>query len=81
MEIVAIERNEKDTNYGTIRLDNYEITMIANALYEYEKNHGERLMNNINQEWKVFQSITSYGRVNPELVFAKWAEENYGKAE
>ena len=69
MEIMRITREEGDVNYGTVRLDNYEITMIANALYQYSKERHDANFATLYEEWNVFQCLTSYGRVIPNLCF------------
>lgn len=74
MEIMRIAREEGDVNYGTVRLDNYEITLIANALYQYGKNNYALSFNGLDEEWNVFQCLTSYGRVIPNLCFSKKEE-------
>ena len=74
MEIMRIAREEGEVNYGTVRLDNYEITTIANALYQYSKQCHTPLFEELNEEWNVFQCLTSYGRVIPDLCFPKKEE-------
>lgn len=74
MEIMRIAREEGDVNYGTVRLDNYEITLIGNALYQYSKERHDANFANLYEEWKVFQCLTSYGRVIPNLCFPKKEE-------
>lgn len=81
MEIMAVERSKTDTSYGTARLNLYDITMISNALYEYRKNHGEALLNNLHEEWKAFQCVVAYGNVNHDFIFTKCAEERDGETE
>lgn len=74
MEIMRIAREKGDVNYGTVRLDNYEITMITNALYQYSKQCHTSVFEELNEEWKVFQCLTSYGRIIPDLCFPKKEE-------
>lgn len=74
MEIMRIAREEGEVNYGTVRLDNYEITLIANALCQYGKGNYAPSFEELNEEWKVFQCLTSYGRVIPNLCFPKKEE-------
>lgn len=74
MEIMRIAREEGEANYGTVRLDSYEITLIANALYQYSKERHDANFANLYEEWKVFQSLVSYGRVIPSLCFPKKAD-------